>query len=96
VRVFRTDTTAAFEFGGGGNPMALLGDIVTLYRGGELDVSLPQFGQVAGRIDGVLPVGEIIRRTVEEFQSVVGRLAGQYLAAAEQDELARDDPALAR
>jgi enoyl-[acyl-carrier protein] reductase II len=95
VRVFRTETTAAFEFGGEGNPMDLLADIVSLYRGGELDVSLPQFGQVAGRIDSVLPVGEIIARTVGEFQSVIGRLAGQYLGAAEPDELTWDDPALA-
>ncbi len=96
VRVMRTETTAAFEFGGEGNPMDLLADIATLYRGGELEVSLPQFGQVAGRIDSVLPVGEIIARTVQEFQAVVGRLAGQYLGAAEEDELTWEDPALAR
>jgi enoyl-[acyl-carrier protein] reductase II len=95
VRVMRTEVTSEFEFATEGNPMDLLGNIATLYRSGEMNVSLPQFGQVAGRIDSVLPVAEIIERTIEEFQSVIGRLAGQYLPARPDAELPWEDPALA-
>jgi hypothetical protein len=42
----------------------------------------------------VLPVAEIIERTVAEFQSVVGRLAGQYLPTSTDAEAAWADPAL--
>jgi hypothetical protein len=34
---------------------------------------------VAGRIEEILPAGEIIRRTVEEFEAVIGGLAERYL-----------------
>ena len=36
-------------------------------------------GQVAGRIDAVKPVAQMIRETVDEFQQTVERLAKQYL-----------------
>ncbi len=81
VRVMRTETTSSFEFATEGDPMALLGSILDLYREGNMEGSLPQAGQVAGRIDGVLPAAEIIERTVAEFRAVVGRLADQYLEA---------------
>ena len=43
----------------------------------------PQLGQVAGRIDEILPVAEIIRRTVAEFGDVLTDLADRYLAGAD-------------
>ncbi len=82
VRVLRTDTTAPFEFAASGDPMSLLGDILGLYRDGDLNASLAQIGQVAGRIDEILPVAEIIRLTVEEFGDVLGGLADRYLRGA--------------
>ena len=51
VRVLRTEATAPFELATEGNPMALLGDIMSLYRDGDINASLPQLGQVAGRIE---------------------------------------------
>jgi enoyl-[acyl-carrier protein] reductase II len=78
VRVLRTHTTARFELANEGNPMALLGDIAKLYGDGDLEASLPQLGQVAGRIEEILPAGEILARTVTEFAAVVGGLASRY------------------
>jgi len=95
VRVMRTETTSEWEFATEGSPATLLGNIADMYRNGDLEISLPQFGQVAGRIDGILPAGEIIRQTVEEFQSVIGRLADQYVGASEDEDVIWDDAALA-
>ena len=80
VRVLRTPTTEAFEHKSEGDPMALLGSTLNLYRDGNMDGTLPQCGQVAGRIDEVLPAAEIIRRTVAEFEAVIAGLAARYLA----------------
>ena len=82
VRVLRTASTAPFELSNEGNPMELLGSILDLYERGDLDASLPQLGQVVGRIDEVLPVAEIIRRTLAEFGDVIGALSSQYLVTA--------------
>ena len=62
--------------------MALLGDIMSLYRDGDMNASLPQLGQVAGRIEAIQPVSEIIAQTVAEFEDVLGALAHRYLADA--------------
>jgi enoyl-[acyl-carrier protein] reductase II len=82
VRVLRTEATAPFEIATEGDPMALLGTIHGLYRDGDLNASLAQLGQVAGRIDRVEPVAEIIRRTVAEFEETLGGLAKRYLEGA--------------
>ena len=82
VRVLRTEATAPFELATEGNPMALLGDILSLYRDGDINASLPQLGQVAGRIDAVETVADVIARTVAEFEDVLGALAHHYLADA--------------
>src|SRR3954466_9820215 len=81
VRVLRTATTEAFERSSEGDPMALLGSIMDLYVGGDMEASLPQCGQVAGRIEEVLPAAEIIARTVAEFETVIAGLYDRYLSA---------------
>jgi enoyl-[acyl-carrier protein] reductase II len=82
VRVLRTATTEPFELATGGDPMALLGNTLALYEGGEFDGTLPQLGAVAGRIDEILPAAEIIGRTVEELEDTLVHLADRYLTAA--------------
>lgn len=82
VRVLRTEATAPFEIATEGDPMVLLGNIHGLYRDGDLNASLAQLGQVAGRIGRVEPVAEIIRRTVAEFEETLGGLAKRYLEGA--------------
>lgn len=79
VRVLRTQSTAPFELSNEGNAMALLPLTIEMYTNGDMNLGLPQLGQVAGRIDAILPVAEIIRRTVAEFEDAVGGLASQYL-----------------
>jgi len=79
VRVLRTQSTAPFELSNEGNAMALLPLTIEMYTNGDMNLGLPQLGQVAGRIDAILPVAEIIRRTVAEFEDAVGGLASQHL-----------------
>ncbi len=82
LRVLRTETTTELEFVTEGDPMAdLLPNVLGTYLEGILENSIPSVGQVAGRIDALLPVAEIIRATVEEFGEVLGSLATRYLAS---------------
>ena len=46
---------------------------VVTYTQGIVENSLPSVGQVAGRIDSLLPVSEIMRQTVTEFGEAVRR-----------------------
>ena len=78
VRVLRTGSTAPFELAHEGNPMALLENISDLYERGDLDASLPQLGQVAGRIASIEPAADVIRTSVAEFAAIVGGLAARY------------------
>jgi enoyl-[acyl-carrier protein] reductase II len=80
VRVLRTEASAPYEMATEGNPTDLLGNIQALYRDGDINASLAQFGQVAGRIEAVEPVAEVIRRTVAEFEEILGAMAKRYLA----------------
>jgi enoyl-[acyl-carrier protein] reductase II len=82
VRVLRTPTTERFEMPSDEDAMSLLGNTLALYEDGVIEGTLPQLGAVAGRIEEILPAAEIIRRTVGEFEAVLGRLAGRYLAHA--------------
>jgi enoyl-[acyl-carrier protein] reductase II len=59
-------------------PMAPLDGLLSLYFGGDLDAAFAFGGQVAGRIDAVRPVKEIIEQTIEEFHDTVRALATEY------------------
>lgn len=52
------------------------GDARALYFGGDMNAALALSGQVAGRIDSVRPVADIIADTIDEFAATVARLAG--------------------
>ena len=82
VRALRTPTTERFEHGGDGDAMSLLGNTLRLYEHGEFDDTIPQLGAVAGRIEEILPVVEIIDRTVAEFEATLSRLASRYIGAS--------------
>ncbi len=83
LRALRTERSESLEFATEGNAMTLFGSALDLYFGGDMEASLALTGQVAGRIDEVLPVAEIIRRTVAEFGDVLSELADSYLAGAD-------------
>ena len=77
LRALRTDRTNRIEKEGG-NPLAELGGgVKEVYFGGDLEAGVALTGQVAGRIDSVAPVAEIIARTVEEFDAAVAAIHEQ-------------------
>jgi enoyl-[acyl-carrier protein] reductase II len=49
-----------------------------LYFRGHLEASFAFSGQVAGRIDAVKPVAQILREMVAEFDAVMGDVAARY------------------
>jgi enoyl-[acyl-carrier protein] reductase II len=55
--------------------MAEFGTAMDLYFGGDMEASLALSGQVAGRIDAVRPVADIIYDTVEEFRAISGAMS---------------------
>jgi enoyl-[acyl-carrier protein] reductase II len=59
-------------------PMAPLDGLLSLYFEGDLDAAFAFGGQVAGRIDAVRPIKEIIDQTIEEFHDTVRALAAEY------------------
>lgn len=74
LRVLRTGRTERL-FAGDGNAMqGLAGGIQDLYFGGQMEAGLAMCGQVAGRIESIRPVAEIIAETVREFAETVSRL----------------------
>lgn len=48
-----------------------------LYFGGDMEASIALTGQVAGRIDSVKPVADIIRETMQEFGETLDRMQQQ-------------------
>lgn len=74
LRALRTERTARL-FAEGGNSMAELGGrIQDVYFGGDLEAGIALTGQVAGRIEDVAPVAEVIQSTVREFSETVANL----------------------
>jgi enoyl-[acyl-carrier protein] reductase II len=59
-------------------PMAGLDALLELYFKGDLEASFAFGGQVAGRIDEVRPVKEIVDETIAEFHDTLRELAERY------------------
>jgi len=75
LRVLRTERAKSLE-AGGGEPMLALGrGVKGVYFEGDLEAGLVLTGQVAGRIDAVRPVAEIIADTVRGYGETIERLA---------------------
>jgi enoyl-[acyl-carrier protein] reductase II len=79
LRALRTPHSEELEYADF-NVMREFGRAMDLYFGGDMNASLALCGQVAGRIDAVRPVAEIITEIVEEFREVLTGLTGSYLA----------------
>jgi enoyl-[acyl-carrier protein] reductase II len=79
LRALRTDRTNALEFDTEQNHFALFGRAMDLYFGGDMEAAIALGGQVAGRIDSVRPVAEIIEECARECRQILGDLAAQYL-----------------
>ena len=78
LRAIRTEKTSRLEFSTD-NVMGEFGAATDLYFGGDMEASIALTGQVAGRIDAVRPVAEVIAEVRKEFFEVVDALAQQYL-----------------
>lgn len=78
LRALRTERTTRLESDPGENIMTELRNALDLYFGGDMEAAIALTGQVAGRIDTVKPVAEIIAETVREFEAVIAGLSGQY------------------
>ena len=82
LRALRTEKTTRLERElvadyQGPPVMAQFGRAKDLYFGGDMESSIALTGQVAGRIDSVKPVKQIIDETVDEFFEVIGALGRQ-------------------
>ena len=59
--------------------MGEFGSAADLYFGGDMNAAIALSGQVAGRIDSVRPVADVIRDTAKEFFEVIEGIADAYL-----------------
>lgn len=62
--------------------MSEFGTALDLYFGGDMEASIALTGQVAGRIDAVKPVAEILTETVEGFFATLAELREAYQQTA--------------
>ena len=78
LRCIRTEKTEALERDPDASMTELMGHIPDVYFKGEVEKGIALTGQVAGRIDSVRPVADILRDMKEEFFATVGRLSTTY------------------
>ena len=78
LRALRTERTTALEFDTESNAMALFGRAMDLYFGGDMEAAIALSGQVAGRIDAIEPVADIIHRTATDCLAILHDLAKRY------------------
>lgn len=76
LRALRTEKTTRLETEPTGNIMAEFGRATDLYFGGDMESSIALSGQVAGRIDSVRPVKEILDGIMAEYAEVRAGLPG--------------------
>ncbi|HIF62940.1 MAG TPA: nitronate monooxygenase [Deltaproteobacteria bacterium] len=77
LRALRTTTSEALEAGEGEAMATLAGGVKQVYFDGDLEAGIALTGQVAGRIDEVKTVADIITDTVAEYAAAVEDLAAQ-------------------
>jgi enoyl-[acyl-carrier protein] reductase II len=58
--------------------MTEFGRATDLYFGGDMEASIALTGQVAGRIDSVKPVKQILEETMQGFHATLARMREQY------------------
>ncbi len=77
LRALRTERTTRLERDENVS-MAEFGTVRDLYFGGDLEASIALTGQVAGRIESVRPVADIIADTMAGFTATMADLAQRY------------------
>lgn len=79
LRALRTEKTSKLEFDTQTNAFSEFGTATDLYFGGDMESSIALSGQVAGRIDSVRPVAEILEEIKREFFETLESLSKSYL-----------------
>ncbi len=78
LRALRTERTSRLEKSPETNAMTEFGVAKDLYFGGDMEAAIPLSGQVAGRIDSVKPVAQILQETRDEFFATVDSLTNHF------------------
>jgi enoyl-[acyl-carrier protein] reductase II len=78
LRALRTERSESLEYAED-NVMSEFGSAMDLYFGGDMNASIALCGQVAGRIDAVRPVAEVLTEIVEQFEATLTDVAERYL-----------------
>lgn len=79
LRALKTDTSTALKFDTDTNAMTAMAGMADLYFGGDMNAALALCGEVAGRIDSVRPVADILAETAEGCLAILDELATQYV-----------------
>ena len=82
LRALRTERTSSYEFDTDRNAMEAMLTLTDLYFGGDMEAAIALCGEVAGRIDAVRPVAEIIAECAEGCRRVLADTADRYPADA--------------
>lgn len=75
LRVLRTERTTALEREPSVDFRSEFSNVQDLYFGGDMESSCALTGQVAGRIEAVKPVQQIINETMEEFHQTIQEMS---------------------
>ena len=78
LRALRTERTTALQFDHETNAMGAMANMADLYFGGDMEAAIALSGQVAGRIDAVRPVADIISETARDCLELLAALAERY------------------
>jgi enoyl-[acyl-carrier protein] reductase II len=74
LRALRTERTTRLEVEPSGNIFGEMALAKDLYFGGDMEAAIALSGQVAGRIDSVRPVKEILDGIMDEYRAAVAAL----------------------
>ena len=78
LRALRTERTSRLEREMDENVFGQFGDAQALYFGGDMEAAIPLTGQVAGRIDAVRSVADILADVRQEFAAVMDGMREDY------------------
>ena len=82
LRALRTEYTEALEFDTEQNAFRRFGDVEAVYFRGDLERGIALGGEVAGRIESIRPVAEIIDECARECLDTLADLAERYPAVS--------------
>jgi enoyl-[acyl-carrier protein] reductase II len=81
LRALRTPKTTLLEKEAPAEPiMGEFRNAKALYFGGDMEASIALSGQVAGRIDSIKPVSQVIEETVAEFEVTITEMGRRFSA----------------